>query len=97
MRGSQVTVVGTRLSVPCGLRAQAAGAREDDEEDVQDVLLVLTDPVARRQADDVGVQLPPLLGESPERPALVGGGGGEDLVQHRQHLRGGVHAAASSS
>lgn len=78
------------------LRLDPAVARDDDQEDVQHVLLVLADLAAGRQAYQVGIQLAALLAQLPQRPTPVGGRVAEQLVEYGQNARYGSHSSQAT-
>ncbi|CAO0837195.1 Serine/threonine-protein kinase PknD [Streptomyces microflavus] len=68
-------------------------ALQHDQEHIEHVLLMDPDLRTGRQPHKIGVQLPPRLGQMPQRAALVGRGGGEDVVQYGEDPGSRVHGA----
>lgn len=57
---------------------------------------MLTDLGAGRQPHQIGVQLPPRLGQLPQRTALVGSGGGQQIVDDGEDPGSSVHGVQAA-
>lgn len=77
-------------------RPDAPRALQYDQEDVEHVLLVLTDLGARRQPHQIGVQLPPGLRQMPQRAAGARFGGGKEFIEDGEDPGSSVHGVQAT-